>query len=60
MPTAEHPPGPPAFPPRDHQAGDAPNPFDEVEFLPGLGVAVLWVVLSYVFVNLLLMPVHPI
>jgi hypothetical protein len=34
------------------------NPFDEVEILPGLGVAVLWVVLSYVFVNLLLLPVH--
>ncbi len=24
------------------------NPFDEVEILPGLGIAVLWVVLSYV------------
>ena len=34
------------------------NPFDEVEILPGLGLAVLWVVLSYVFVNLLLLPVH--
>ena len=34
------------------------NPFDEVEFLPGLGLAVLWVVLAYVFVNLLLLPVH--
>jgi hypothetical protein len=34
------------------------NPFDEVEILPGLGIAVLWVVLSYVFVNLLLLPVH--
>lgn len=34
------------------------NPFDEVEFLPGLGVAVLWVVLSWVLVNLLLLPVH--
>jgi hypothetical protein len=37
---------------------EAVNPFDGVEFLPGLGVAVLWVVLSYVFVSLLLMPVH--
>jgi len=34
------------------------NPFDEVEILPGLGIAVLWVVVSYVFVNLLLLPVH--
>jgi hypothetical protein len=34
------------------------NPFDEIEILPGLGIAVLWVVLSYVFVNLLLLPVH--
>jgi hypothetical protein len=34
------------------------NPFDEVEILPGLGIAVLWVALSYVFVNLLLLPVH--
>ena len=34
------------------------NPFDEVEILPGLGIAVLWVVLSYVFVNLLLLPVN--
>jgi hypothetical protein len=37
---------------------EEPNPFDDVEFLPGLGVAVLWVVLAYVFVNLLLLPVH--
>jgi hypothetical protein len=37
---------------------DAYNPFDEVELLPGLGAAVLWVVLSYVFVNLLLLPAH--
>ena len=35
------------------------NPFDKVEYLPGLGIAVLWVVLSFVFVNLLLLPVHP-
>jgi hypothetical protein len=35
------------------------NPFDEVEFLPGLGVAVLWVVLAFGLVNLLLLPVHP-
>ena len=35
------------------------NPFDGVEFLPGLGRAVLWVVLAYAFVNLLLLPVHP-
>jgi hypothetical protein len=34
------------------------NPVDEVEILPGLGIAVFWVVLSYVFVNLLLLPVH--
>jgi hypothetical protein len=34
------------------------NPFDEVELLPGLGVAVLWVVLAVVFVNLLLLPVR--
>jgi hypothetical protein len=34
------------------------NPFDEVEFLPGLGVAVLWVVVAYVVVNLLLLPVQ--
>ncbi len=34
------------------------NPFDEVEVLPGLGIAVLWVVLSYVFVHLMLLPVH--
>jgi hypothetical protein len=34
------------------------NPFDEIEILPGLGIAVLWVVLSYVFVNLLLLPVN--
>jgi len=38
---------------------DAYNPFDEVEFLPGLGLATLWVVLAFVFVNLLLLPVHP-
>jgi hypothetical protein len=34
------------------------DPFDEVEILPGLGIAVLWVVLSYVFVNQLLLAVH--
>lgn len=34
------------------------NPFDEVDFLPGLGLAVLAVVLAYVFVNLLLLPVQ--
>lgn len=34
------------------------NPFDEVEFLPGLGIAVLWVVLAVLFVNLLLLPVR--
>lgn len=36
------------------------NPFDAVEFLPGLSVAVLWVVVAYVFVNLLLLPGHPV
>jgi hypothetical protein len=35
------------------------NPFDDVEVLPGLGIAVLWVVLALLFVNLLLLPVHP-
>jgi hypothetical protein len=45
---------------RPEEPGDPAeyNPFDEVEFLPGLGVAVAWVVLAYVFVNLLLLPVH--
>jgi hypothetical protein len=37
-----------------------PNPFDKEEALPGLGIAVLWVVLSYVFVTLMLMPVQPV
>jgi hypothetical protein len=36
------------------------NPFDEVEFLPGLAVAVLWVVFAYAFVNILLLPGHPV
>ncbi|WP_158558942.1 hypothetical protein [Rhodoferax lacus] len=36
------------------------NPFDKEEVLPGLGIAVLWVVLSYVFVSLLMLPVHPV
>jgi hypothetical protein len=36
------------------------NPFDKEEVLPGLGIAVLWVVLSYVFVSMLMMPVHPV
>lgn len=35
------------------------NPFDAIEFLPGLGIAVLSVVLALVLVNLLLLPVHP-
>lgn len=51
----------PHAPPQDPNEPAAPadyNPFDEVEFLPGLGVAVLWVVLAYVLVNLLLLPVH--
>jgi hypothetical protein len=60
MPTAAPTPAPKALYPQDHPDSEAPNPFEEVEFLPGLGVAVLWVVLSYVFVNLLLMPVHPV
>ena len=34
------------------------NPFDEVEFLPGLGYAVLSVVLAYLFVYVLLLPGH--
>lgn len=34
------------------------NPFDEAEFLPGLGLAILAVVLAYVLVNLLLLPVQ--
>jgi hypothetical protein len=59
MPTGQHTPGTDAIHPQDRHADDAPNPFEDVEFLPGLGVAVLWVLLSYVFVNLLLMPVHP-
>jgi hypothetical protein len=37
----------------------ASNPFDAVEFLPGLGLAVLYVVLAYAFVSLMLLPVHP-
>jgi hypothetical protein len=60
MPTAAPTPAPKALYPQEHPDADAPNPFEDVEFLPGLGVAVLWVVLSYVFVNLLLMPVHPV
>ena len=36
------------------------NPFDGVDELPGLGIAVLWVVLSYVFVPLLMLPVPPV
>lgn len=32
------------------------NPFDEVEFLPGLGAAVLWVVAALVLVHMLLLP----
>ena len=38
----------------------ASNPFDDVEFLPGLGLAVVYVVLAYVFVSLMLLPVHPV
>jgi hypothetical protein len=37
---------------------DATTPFEDDEFLPGLGTAVFWVVLSYVFVNLVLMPAY--
>lgn len=33
---------------------DGPNPFDDVEVLPGLGLAVLVVVLAYVLVSLVL------
>lgn len=43
-----------------HQRPVADNPFDDVEFLPGLGTAVLIVVLAYVLVNLLLLPVQPV
>jgi hypothetical protein len=39
-----------------HCDPDAYNPFDEIEFLPGLGRAVLCVVVAYVFVNLLMLP----
>lgn len=49
MPEIDHHPGP-----------QADNPFDDVEFLPGLGVAILIVVLAYVLVNLLLLPVRPV
>lgn len=31
-----------------------PNPFDDIEVLPGLGLAVLWVVLAYVLVSVVL------
>jgi hypothetical protein len=48
------------MPETDHNPSpQADNPFDDVEFLPGLGVAVLIVVLAYVLVNLLLLPVRP-
>lgn len=48
------------MPHTDHSpAPQGDNPFDDVEFLPGLGVAVLIVVLAYVLVNLLLLPVRP-
>lgn len=50
-------PPPPA--PLYRQAPHEDNPFDDVEELPGLGLAVLWVVLSYVLVSLLLMPARP-
>lgn len=41
-----------------HQAYDpeGPNPFDDVEVLPGLGLAVAWVVLAYLLVTFLLTP----
>ena len=38
----------------DPYDADGPNPFDEVEFLPGLGLAVVCVVLAFLLVNLLL------
>jgi hypothetical protein len=56
-PSSSHPADEPAKSANPNDPSDY-NPFDEVEFLPGLGVAVLWVVLAYVFVNLLLLPVH--
>jgi len=49
----------PQYPPNPAQAPqplDAYNPFDTVEFLPGLGLAVLCVVLAYLFLQLLLLP----
>lgn len=49
----------PSSPPEERAGSAEYNPFDEVELLPGLGIAVLWVVLAYGFVNLLLLPVHP-
>jgi hypothetical protein len=53
-----HPPSHPADEPAKSADQTDYNPFDEVEFLPGLGLAVLWVVLAVVFVNLLLLPVR--
>jgi hypothetical protein len=53
-----HPPQPPRRSPEEWTCPTDYNPFDEVEFLPGLGIAVLWVVLAYGFVHLLLLPVH--
>lgn len=44
--------------PLPQQEADEPKPFEDVALLPGLGVAVLWVVRSSVLVNLLRMPVH--
>ena len=49
------------MPQTDHdRSPQADNPFEDEEFLPGLGVAVLIVVLAYVLVNLLLLPVQPV
>ena len=36
----------------------ASNPVEDVEFLPGLGLAVVYVVLAYAFVSLMLLPVQ--
>lgn len=56
MPQAPHPHSSKPVVPYDPNAD---KPFDSLEVLPGLGVAVLWVVLATIFVNLLLLPVHP-
>jgi len=45
----------PASTPHTQQPAEY-NPFDELEFLPGLGAAVLWVVAALVLVHVLLLP----